>query len=64
MVGAPKMLAIKITFDNTRQQIFVYLCLSKYFLELSLFYVFGVADANFGVSFRVVSSVLKVFATN
>ena len=42
----------------TRQQIFVYL------FFLVFFDVFGVADANFGVSFRVVSTVSKIFATN
>ena len=42
---------------NTRQQIFVYL----FFLSV---YVLGVADADFGVGFRVVSMVLKIFATN
>ena len=44
--------------DNTRQQIFVYLFFLV-FLD-----VFGVADADFGVSFRVVSTVSKIFATN
>ena len=42
-----------------RQQISVYL-----FFFLVFHYVFGVADANFEVSFRVVSTVLKIFATN
>ena len=44
--------------NYTRQQIFVYLFFLV-FLD-----VFGVADADFGVSFRVVSTVSKIFATN
>ena len=42
----------------TRQQIFVYL------LFLVFLYVFGVADADFDVSFCIVSTVLKIFATD
>ena len=42
----------------TRQQIFVYL------LCLVFLYVCGVADANFDVSFCILSTVLKIFATD
>ena len=42
----------------TRQQIFVYL------LFLVLLYVFGIADADFDVSFCMVSTILKIFATD
>ena len=47
-----------LTLNNTRQQIFVYLFFLV-FLD-----GFGVADADFGVSFCVVSTVSKIFATN
>ena len=35
-----------------------------YLLFLVLFYVFGVADADFDVSFCIVSTLLKIFATD
>ena len=49
---------VRVNMNYTRQQIFVYLFFLV-FLD-----VFGVADADFGVSFRVVSTVSKIFATN